>query len=87
MFISYQLLLDNDACYSQLRLFREIFPEGIEVTKEACVLVADKFDWDWAASFSLSKEDRKAYEAAIGPAKKAYHEAMAFSFGSLAEKY
>jgi hypothetical protein len=120
MFITLEMLESKDACYSQLDLFQERFPEGIEVTKEACVLVADKFDWDWAAKNLLPKEDKKAYQEATDTARKAYHEAddtawkayqeatdtawkayqeatdtarkayqeaMAFSFGSLTEKY
>ena len=50
MFLTAAILKSKRACVNQLALFSATFPEGVEVTPEVCVSVADKFDWNWAAA-------------------------------------
>ncbi len=75
--ITYELLSTKGACSSQLKLFKELFPEGAPMTVEAAVSVASKFDFDWAAKKLLSKGGYKAYEEAKVLLWKAYEEAKA----------
>jgi hypothetical protein len=44
------------ACRSQRDLFYTMFPDGVEVSVEAAIAVADKFDWHWAAIHLLSPD-------------------------------
>jgi hypothetical protein len=48
MKLTLQKLIDNDACESQRDLFCELFGDSVEVTEEAALSAADKFDWSWA---------------------------------------
>ena len=66
--ITETLLRQHHACTSQLNLFIELAPHGVVPTREVCVPVADKFDWDWA---------RKLLPPA---ARRAYNEARATAF-------
>lgn len=60
--ITKRMLQLKGACASQVALFAELFPKGCEVTVEACLSVADKFDWHWAAHNLLSAPALADYE-------------------------
>lgn len=49
MKITARLLKRKGACADEAELFEKLYPDGAEITEAACVAVADKFDWDWAA--------------------------------------
>ena len=66
MFLTAAILIQSKrACAKQLALFVETFPDGVEVTPEACAAVADKFDWDWAAQNLLPRSLRAEYRAKV----------------------
>jgi hypothetical protein len=75
--LTLQTLKDKKACTVQLLLFKQLFGESVEISESACILVADKFDWNWAANKLLSTSARKAYNEATASALKAYCEAKA----------
>jgi len=77
MKLTVETLIKVKACNSQVKLFMEIFPEGAEVSEDIAVSVADKFDWNWAASNLLSPEGWNTYEEAEASLYKAYKEAVA----------
>ena len=76
MFISKELLEKYGACKNQLDKFVELFPDGVDATRELCLAHAQTFDFTWA-QYLLSSQARKAYNEAIAPAWKAYNEATA----------
>ena len=71
MFISKELLEKHAACKNQLDKFVELFPDGVDATRELCLAHAQTFDFTWA-QYLLSSPARKAYNEAIAPAWKAY---------------
>jgi len=86
-----------NACSEQVRLFAELFPDGVDVTEALCVAHADKFDWDWAARHLLPAPllvDYKAKRAPLWADYLAEDEALwadyvtkcAALFGRLAEQ-
>src|SRR5579863_7794143 len=77
MKITVELLRKKGACKEQMSLFKELFPNGVIVTKAECLAVADKFNWYWAAHNLLNPNARKAYDEACAHARKAYGEACA----------
>src|SRR5579863_8838656 len=77
MKITVELLRKKGACKEQMSLFKELFPNGVIVTKAGCLAVADKFNWYWAAHNLLNPNARKAYYEAVAPLSKAYDEACA----------
>ena len=76
MFINKELLEKHGACKNQLDKFVELFPDGVDATRELCLAHAQTFDFTWA-HYLLSRPGRKAYDEAIAPASKAYDEATA----------
>ena len=76
MFINKELLEKHGACKNQLDKFVELFPDGVDATRELCLAHAQTFDFTWA-QYLLSSPARKAYNEAIAPAWKAYNEATA----------
>ena len=48
--ITVEMLQAHGACTSQVKLFRELFGETVDVTVEVCVLHASEFYLGWAAS-------------------------------------
>jgi hypothetical protein len=77
MKLNVKTLIEAKACAPQVKLFKELFPDGAEVSEETAISVANKFDWDWAASNLLSASGREVYEEAEAPILKAYEEAEA----------
>ena len=77
MKITAELLTRKGACKEQVDKFCDLFPEGVEPTRELCIAHANDFDWRWAAEHLLSASAAKAYEEACAPAVKAYNEARA----------
>lgn len=76
--ITPKMLRSKGACPTQLRIFKERWPEGAEVTLKNCQEAARLgLNFDWAAQSLLSAPARKAYREAIAPAEKAYREAIA----------
>jgi hypothetical protein len=49
MFITYQMVLDKNACTVQSLKFLKTFPDGVEVTEELCLKYSQDFDFEWAA--------------------------------------
>lgn len=49
------------ACPEQIAEFERRFGDSIEVTEEACLAVADVFDWFWAAAHLLSVDSLRSY--------------------------
>lgn len=70
--ITYELLESRGACENQVKLFRNIFPEGVEVSVELCVKYASEFDFNWAGGNLL--KDTKAYKEAEEPLWEVYKE-------------
>ena len=77
MKITRALLKRKRACASQVALFAELFPDGAVVTETACVAVADKFDWDWAALHLLPPLIRAEYDAKLVPIDAEYDAKLA----------
>ena len=73
--ITYELLESRGACEGQVKLFRDTFPEGVEVSVDLCVKYASRFDFNWAG-YELLK-DTEAYRDARAPLWKAYEDAEA----------
>ena len=73
MFISKELLEKHGACKNQLDKFVELFPDGVDATRELCLAHAQTFDFTWA-QYLLPSPAWKAYNEAIAPARKAYDE-------------
>src|ERR1039457_2849239 len=65
------------ACEHELNRFRELFPNGTEVTVELCVKHAADFSWDWAADNLLSSTGRAVYQRDRAPIHAVYQRALA----------
>ena len=73
MKITTEILKSKKACQDQVDLFIETFPEGTEVTEEACLKAASVgIDFEWASENLLNKDQLKAYEKAITPLWEVY---------------
>ena len=77
MKITTRLLKSKGACDSQVALFKELFPKGVEITESACVAVFDKFDWGWAAENLLSAPAYAEYERVRASAYAEYERVTA----------
>ena len=53
MYITRHKLEYYGACHDQVMLFNDLFPHGVELTEELCLLRAQVFEWPWAASCLL----------------------------------
>src|SRR3990167_2306304 len=71
--LTLQQLQDHRACSDQIQLFRKLFDESAIVTVKACVAVADKFNWEWAARHLLKAIARAEYNRVKDPARKKYY--------------
>jgi len=61
--ITYELLEEHGAC-GEAEVFREYFPNGVNVTPALCVEYAEDFDWTWAARHLLTTDHQRAqYDA------------------------
>ena len=76
MFISKELLEKHGACKNQLDKFVELFPDGVDATRELCLAHAQTFDFTWA-QYLLPRPAWKAYAGSTASARKAYYEATA----------
>ena len=63
---------NTGSCGGQLKLFVELFGEEADVTVEACVAVALKFDWELAACL-FDAPTRAEYRAST---RTEYHKAF-----------
>jgi hypothetical protein len=70
-------LTDQSACKDQVDLFRTMFGESVNVTQKLCVSVADKFDFEWAASHLLTPSALADYERAKASAQADWERAVA----------
>jgi len=77
MKLNVKTLIEAKACAAQVRLFKDLFPDGAEVSEETAISVASQFDWNWAARNLISASGGEAYEEATAPLWKAYREAVA----------
>jgi hypothetical protein len=80
MKITAALLKRKQACSSQVALFKELFPNGAEVTEAICAGVADKFDWKWAAQNLLSASASAEYERVCASASAEYERVCASAY-------
>lgn len=62
MKVTVEMLQKHKACRDQVALFKATFPDGARVTEAACLVVADTFNFKWAACL-LPKDARRAYYA------------------------
>lgn len=60
--ITRALLIQHDACTSQLRLFHKKYPQGIVPTEEECEKVAELLAFSWAAEHLLSDVGLEQFE-------------------------
>ena len=81
--ITYGMLVAQKACLEQREKFKELFPEGVEVTEEKVAEFSSVFDFDWAARNLLKAPLLAAYEEAKAPLWAAYEEAKAVIFARL----
>lgn len=77
MKITTAMLRMKKACESHVLEFERRFPNGIEVTEEVCLSVADIFNWNWAARNFLSWSAKEHYDLAIVIARVALNRACA----------
>lgn len=62
MRISVNTLKKFNACDQQVSLFHSIYgTRTVDITAEACVALADKFSWTWAAQNLLSDSNYKVF--------------------------
>jgi cyclopropane fatty-acyl-phospholipid synthase-like methyltransferase len=71
------ILESKKACLSQIKLFKEHFPNGSPTTIESALSVASIFDWDWAAHRLLSANGLKTYKDQRASLWKTYEEQRA----------
>lgn len=67
MFVTYAMLRKAHACDEESNRFRELFPDGVEVTEAVCVKHAREFDWAWGTvllSYEGQEEFRRAERVA-----------------------
>ena len=76
-------LKSKQACADQQVLFKELFGTSVMVTEEACVAVADKFDWGWAAQNLLSNSARDQYNKVCATAWSEHIKVCASTFARL----
>lgn len=76
MFITVEMLKTADVCATARSRFEDLFPDGVEVTRELCLQHASAFDWDWAAENLLPKSAWDVYDAAVEPALDVYDAAV-----------
>jgi hypothetical protein len=48
MRITHKMLVSRGACVAERNKFRELFPDGVTVTRELCIKHAQDFEWNWA---------------------------------------
>ena len=75
MFITKGLLEKHGACKNQINKFVELFPDGVDATRELCLAHAQTFSFAWARLL-LSPPGREAYNEAVAPARKAYYDGV-----------
>jgi hypothetical protein len=86
MIITVKMLKSKDACFSQVKLFQDLFGDAVEVTRELCLKHASDFDFNWAAMNLLNTSARRAYEEAVASAWRAYDEAVALAFFEVSQQ-
>ena len=82
MDITLELLVKKNACSDQVELFNEMFPEGVNVTQELCLIHVMRFNWDWAAEHLLNEGK---YEYYLGVRASSYRIFEARSENAYAE--
>ena len=70
--ITLRMLREREACDKQVELFRSLFGDAVEVTEDAAVAVADRFDWDWAARHFLKAPAGAEYDRVTAAAGAEY---------------
>jgi hypothetical protein len=66
------MLLDNKACEEQVERFRACFGESVKVNIKEAERVAEKFEWDLAASYFLRGRGAQSYNRIKDEAEKRY---------------
>ena len=66
-----QMLIEADACTSQVDLFEKTFGDSVVVTIKRAEKVAHLFDWTWAARF-LDAPAWAEYRRVVAPAWAEY---------------
>jgi len=85
--LTLQQLVDKRACSLQVQLFKELFGTRVDVTVQAAIAVADKFDWGWAARALLSAAARSEYGKVYAPAWSEYNKAREASLSEYYKAY
>jgi hypothetical protein len=70
--ITKQMLIDADACPSQVDLFERTFGDSVVVTVKRAEKVAALFDWEWAAQL-LDAQGQAEYERVEAAARAKYN--------------
>lgn len=76
MRITAGMLRRKRACRIQFLKFIKRFPDGVEVTEDTCLYVANDFDWDWAAENLLSEEGLNHYREGKERARQMYDDVI-----------
>jgi len=96
MYLTVKMLKKHKACQEQVDMFEATFPDGVQVTEDVCLAVADKFEFTWAAGHLLPPEARAEYKAEHtpiladyfarqSPSGEEYRQQRAALFGRIAE--
>lgn len=64
--INLEMLYNENACPPQIRKFRDMFGDRVDVTPEKCVEYAGDFDWEWAREHLLTGEIREEARQRFG---------------------
>ena len=70
-------LIEARACTEQVRKFKRMFGDAVDITPELCVSVATEFDWDFASLHFLSREALAEYHRVTAPARAEYNRVTA----------
>jgi cell division septum initiation protein DivIVA len=73
--ITKQMLIDADACPSQVDLFEKTFGDSVIVTVKRAEKVAALFDWEWSTRL-LDRQGRAEYKRVTAAARAEYDRVM-----------
>ena len=72
--LTLKTLIEKEACFRQVKLFKTMFGKSVKVTKTLCLSVYDKFNFQWAAEHLLSEKAREKYNEIEQSAWEKYDE-------------
>ena len=79
VYISLQQIKALNPCADQFHAARRFFGKRkrVAVSVKVAVVLAQRFDFNWLAQRTLTRQSRQAYNAATAPAQQAYEAATA----------